>query len=182
MPQRLRGMPSLDNVCKPPKRSREVIDLRAFRFFTATILLALTAGPIWAQTALEVHARDGLVKSYSLEDLQAFAQATMRTSNEFVDGQVAFTGPLAQAVLEDAGVPMDAVVLLTAANDYQVEVDTKEFEHYGVILALTQDGKALSRRDKGPIWVMYPMSEFAELQDPVYNNRLVWQLVRIDEQ
>lgn len=152
------------------------------RLTISTLVLALFAGATWADDVLEVHARDGtLLKAYSLADLQAFDQITMRTSNEFVDGIATFTGPLAMAVLEDAGLPGDGMVRMTAANDYLIEVDTREFRHYGVILALTQDGKALSRRDKGPIWMMYPTSQFDELKEPVYNSRLIWQLVRIDQ-
>ena len=42
------------------------------------------------------------------------------------------------------------------------------------------NGKRLSLRDKGPIWVIYPMTDNKELQDPAYNQRLVWQLVKIE--
>ena len=42
------------------------------------------------------------------------------------------------------------------------------------------DGKPLSRREKGPLWLMYPISDHAELRDPIYLRRLIWQVVRIE--
>jgi hypothetical protein len=42
------------------------------------------------------------------------------------------------------------------------------------------DGVPLSKRDKGPIWMIYPMSDHEELRDPVYNSRLIWQVVKLE--
>ena len=42
------------------------------------------------------------------------------------------------------------------------------------------NGKKLSRREKGPLWLMYPISDHAELTDPIYLRRLIWQVVRIE--
>ena len=42
------------------------------------------------------------------------------------------------------------------------------------------DGKPLSRRDKGPLWLMYPISDNAALRDPIYLRRLIWQVIRIE--
>jgi len=48
-----------------------------------------------------------------------------------------------------------------------------------VIFATSQDGIKFSLRDKGPIWVIYPMTDNRKLQDRVYNDRLIWQLVKV---
>ncbi len=42
------------------------------------------------------------------------------------------------------------------------------------------DGERLSLRDKGPLWLMYPIDDHAELQDPLYNVRLIWQLTSME--
>jgi hypothetical protein len=42
------------------------------------------------------------------------------------------------------------------------------------------NGKRLSLRDKGPIWLIYPLDDHAELQDPYYTIRLVWQLTKME--
>ncbi|MCB1366754.1 MAG: molybdopterin-dependent oxidoreductase [Rhodobacteraceae bacterium] len=116
----------------------------------------------------------------SLDDLRDLGETELRTGNEFVDGERLFRGPLVRDVLRHAGADNATLVRLTAANDYQVEIAAEEFMKYEVILALSMDGVPLSMRDKGPIWVIYPISSHAELQDPVFNNRLIWQLVKLE--
>ncbi len=112
-------------------------------------------------------------------DLKAVPQATVSTENEFVDTMTAFEGPLGRDVLALVGEGGNTVVL-TAVNDYAVEVPLEDFINYEVVFAMSADGEVFSRRDKGPIWVVYPMSDHAELQDPVYNARLIWQLVKVE--
>jgi len=145
------------------------------------LFAALTGGAAMAQTALVVAASDGSRSlSLSLADLKAMPQTVVVTSNEFIDGDRRFRGPLARDVLKLAGAGSATKVTLKAANDYQFDVEISEFNKYDVILALSMDGVALSSRGKGPIWLIYPMSDHAELRDPVYNSRLIWQLVRME--
>lgn len=113
-------------------------------------------------------------------DLLALPQVGIRTSNEFVTGRPLFEGPLARDVIALIGRGSATRALMIAANDFTVEIDLSEFDRYDVIFALRQDGRPLSRRDKGPIWVIYPMDDHPELQDPKFNNRLVWQLIRVE--
>ncbi len=134
-----------------------------------------------AQTALTVQDAEGKIqKRFTLSDLRALPQTDVRTANEFVDGTRDFRGPLARLVLDRSGGKDAKTVTLTAANDYQVSITVSELRKYDAILALSMDGKALSKRGKGPIWMIYPMSQHAELRDPVYNSRLIWQLVKME--
>lgn len=153
---------------------------------TVLIIVALLAGPIaaWGEETLLTINRsvNGLsdVIELSRSELQQLDQIELRTENEFVDGVTTFTGPLARDVLDSVGRGVQNTVLLTAANDFQVEIPITDFDNYDVVFALSANGETLSPRDKGPIWVIYPMSQHNELQDPVFNARLIWQLVRID--
>ena len=145
------------------------------------IFAACTGSSVLSDTALTVVQKNGDgVQELTLQQLQEFRQVELRTGNEFVDGEKIFRGPLAREVLQLDDSDPPEIVILTAANDYQVEVSTQEFQDYDVILALSMDDKNLSRRDKGPIWVIYPMSDHEELRDPVYNSRLIWQLVKME--
>lgn len=160
-----------------------MVSLRDMRKIILVALLAIFAGHgVMADPALSVYAVDGTeLRTFSLEELRDMPQVTITTSNEFVDQKSDFRGPLARDVLEHIKDHHFDEVMLKAANDYTIEIDVEEFYRYDVILALTVDGKELSVRDKGPIWIIYPMSQFRELQDPVFNNRLIWQLIRMDE-
>ena len=93
---------------------------------------------------------------------------------------MAYRGPLVRDVLAQLGLDDATQVRLIAANDYFVDIPTEDFRKYDAILAMQADGEPLSRRDKGPLWLMYPISDHAELKDPVYQRRLIWQVVRIE--
>jgi hypothetical protein len=116
----------------------------------------------------------------SLEMLSALPQVTVITENEFSNGEVAYRGPLVRDVLGQLGLGDAESVRLVAANDYFVDIPTQDFRDYDAILAMEADGKQLSRRDKGPLWLMYPISDHDELRDPLYLRRLIWQVVRIE--
>lgn len=114
------------------------------------------------------------------EELLSMPQVTVRTSNEFTDGVVEYVGPLARDVVAAIGRDGAMTAHLVAANDYSVDIPIEEFFEYDVILAMTADGKRLSRRDKGPIWLMYPIDDHSKLQDPLYNVRLIWQVTTME--
>lgn len=117
---------------------------------------------------------------FTLDELAQIPQVTVVTQNEFTDGPVAYRGPLMRDVLAHLELDRAETVRVFAANDYYVDIPTSDFQRYTVILALEADGVRLSRREKGPLWVMYPITDHPELRDPVYNARLIWQVVRIE--
>lgn len=162
-----------------------LLPTRLGRLAAAALALALgLAAPAAAETILILEnpalpAASARVE-LGAEDLARLPQHVLRTRNEFVDGVAEFTGPLARDVIALIGQGVATTAVMTAANDYAVEIPLEEFRRYEVILALTMNGAPLSRRDKGPIWVIYPMDQHPELRDPSWNNRLIWQLVRVE--
>lgn len=159
------------------------------RVKTSITLLVVILGGAFAQLAnseevlFTVLSRADGVRAevgYSLKDLDALPQVTVTTGNEFIDGIADFSGPLARVVLKQTGDANAQQVDLIAANEYTIRVPVSDFQDYNVILATRQDGELFSRRDKGPIWLIYPMADHAELRDSSYNARLIWQLVRME--
>lgn len=160
---------------------------QAFLSGVASLLVAasvLLSGGTHAASPLLVvrHAGDSGAPAvaFTEEQLRALPQTTVRTKTEFTDGVVEFVGPLARDVLAAADLGEATVAHLVAANDYALDVPVSDFDTYNVILALEANGEALSRRDKGPIWLMYPLDDHVELQDPTYTIRLIWQLTAIE--
>lgn len=164
----------------------------ANRWRPSALNLGLTV-VLWALVAQATFANDvALVLSrgtgdpddtleFTLAELDALPQSTIKTENEFADGMTTYRGPLVRDVLEHLGIEDAALLRFIAANDYFVDIPASDFRRYNAILAMEADGTRLSRRDKGPLWLMYPLTDHPELQgDPVYITRLIWQLVRIE--
>lgn len=147
---------------------------------TLLAAVALVATPVLAQASAAepvLTVEGATTMTYTREELAALPQHAITQTTDYSDGEVTFSGPLARDVLT---APAGATIaVLTALNDYSVEAPLDDFARFDAILAIAVDGKPLSRRDKGPIWMMYPMAEIDPAQKSVYDNRLIWQLVRV---
>jgi hypothetical protein len=146
----------------------------------ATALLAWTGLPVQATDApamLTITAGEH-VAALSAADIAALPQHEVQTGNEFIDGVSVFTGPLGRDVLAAAmaAAPDATEAVAVALNDYEVVIPLSDFLDYDVVFATALDGAPLSRRDKGPIWVMYPVDHHPELRQSIYDNRQIWQL------
>lgn len=100
------------------------------------------------------------------------------TVTPWTKGETKFEGPLAKAVLEAVGAKGKTLVV-TALNDYSVEIPVEDFVKWPVILATKMDGARMSVREKGPIFVIYPFDLDKSLYNEKYFSRSVWQVKSI---
>jgi hypothetical protein len=68
----------------------------------------------------------------------------------------------------------------TALNQYDETIPLADFHTYDVLLALRMNGRPMRVRDKGPIWIIYPWSDYPELDDFLTREKSVWQLTALD--
>ena len=110
--------------------------------------------------------------------LEELGVVSVTTSTPWTDGTPTFRGVQLSKVL--ARVAADGDTLKgVALNDYAAELPAADAETWPVLLAFEQDGKRLSLRDKGPLWIVYPRDDHPELASDVHNGKWVWQLDRI---
>jgi len=125
---------------------------------------------------LEINGRVPASRRFTLADLSALGTTHIRTSTLWTDGIRDFEGVLARKVIEAAGVPLTGKVVARGLNDYTATIPLSDFLDYDVILARSMDGVPFTRRDKGPLWIVYPRDAHAELADERLEHRWVWQL------
>ena len=106
--------------------------------------------------------------------------ATLRTSTPWTEGVTEFTGVPVRAVLERVGA-RGVKVRAIALNDYSFEMPVSEFDEIPVLLAAEMDGQVLTARDKGPLWIVYPLDDMGG-RDRLIERKMVWQLVEIQVQ
>lgn len=111
--------------------------------------------------------------------IEALALSTLETTTVVTDGVKRFKGVLMRDVLDAVGAA-GTVVTASALNDYVVDIPMTDFEEFDVLMAFQMDGEQLTRRDKGPFWIVYPRDDFTVLQDIRYDSRWVWQLNHLD--
>ena len=145
----------------------------------ALLLLAPVAMPAAADEQLIIRNATDPAQAevrFSEADLARLPQVTIRTRTDYTDGVVEFIGPLVRDAVAFIETGAATSIHLVAANDYAIDIPLSDIFDYDVILAMQANGERLTMRDKGPIWLMYPLDDHEEMQDPVFNNRLIWQL------
>jgi hypothetical protein len=111
--------------------------------------------------------------------LEALGFDRLTTSNDWTDGKPVFEGVLGRKLLDAVGAHGKTLSAI-ALNDYVVDIPADDFTAYPVLLAMRMNGQALTPRDKGPIWIVYPRDDYPALRDPKINDRWIWQLKAID--
>jgi hypothetical protein len=102
---------------------------------------------------------------------------TMETP--WTEGRTTFEGPLLRAVLAAAGA-QGTTLVVRALNDYFAEVPVLDATSLDTILATHMNGKLMSVRDKGPLFLIYPFDKDAGLYNEKYFSRSVWQIREIE--
>ena len=115
------------------------------------------------------------VASFNLKFLKSLPQQTFITQTPWYKDPVKFTGPLLRDVLAAAKAKGE-VINAIALDDYQAKIPFSDATDYDVILAHQMDGKTLTPKDKGPLFVVYPYDTKAELQAVRFYERSIWQL------
>ena len=115
---------------------------------------------------------------FDLEMLRQMETAVIETSTLWTDGVRAFEGVPLTTLLAELGVT-DRTVEARAINDYAIEIPLSDPSSQEAIIAYAMDGVPMSRREKGPLWVIYPYDASAEFRTEVIFSRSIWQLDRI---
>lgn len=112
---------------------------------------------------------------FDLERLDALAQTTVKTITPWTEAEESFQGVRLDQLLTALGAKgthLEAVAL----NDYSTRFDTQALLQYPVILATRKEGQLMRVRDKGPIWIIYPLSDYPALRKEEHHQAMVWQL------
>lgn len=124
---------------------------------------------------------DGARAQFDMTALAALPQQEIQPPLPWYDAPRRFTGPLLRDVLAAAGADGKSL-RATALNDYRIDIPMDDVTRYGVVLARLLDGKPMSVRDKGPLFVLYPFDRYPGLRNSVYFGRCIWQLRSIEVQ
>ena len=118
---------------------------------------------------------------FDLKSLQALPAIQVTTKTPWTDGENLYDGVRLLDLLKRLGA-QGTTVVAEAMDDYQNEIPMEDVEKYDVIIAYAKNGQPLPRDDKGPLWIIYPFSQFPELQKDLFFSRSVWQLKRLTVQ
>jgi hypothetical protein len=117
---------------------------------------------------------------FDLATLESLGLIRFTTPTAWTTEPAAFEGVLLSALLDVVGADPAATSLnLIALNDFEGPAPIADGRKWPVMLALKRDGEYMSRRDRGPLWMIYPQHAYPELGQREYLSRWVWQLKAI---
>ncbi|WP_067219941.1 molybdopterin-dependent oxidoreductase [Marinomonas gallaica] len=103
---------------------------------------------------------------------------SMDTGTPWTEGVNTFSGPRLAALLDTVGAKGESLSV-TALNNYSANLPVQDAYDHNIMLAMDVNGKKMSVRDKGPIFVLYPFADDPSLNNEVIHNRSVWQVKAI---
>ncbi|WP_323767036.1 molybdopterin-dependent oxidoreductase [Marinovum sp.] len=115
---------------------------------------------------------------FDLAMLEALPVTEFTTSTIWTEGTHTYTGVALETFLDAVaaeGTRLEAM----AINDYSVEIPISDAIEGGPILAYKVDGAPMSRREKGPIWLIYPYDQSVDYRSETIYTRSIWQLDRL---
>ena len=121
------------------------------------------------------HTTDGQAAAFDLEGFEALGQSKFSTSTRWTEGVIEFSGVACKDLAAALGAGGKEVIA-TALNDYASSVPMEIFSDPDCLIASRMDGKTMSIRDKGPLWVVFPYDKDSKFGDEIYQSTAVWQL------
>lgn len=163
--------------------------MRLLTLLASSLLFASTAlaldtpkGPVILTVKGNLsHANVGNTAQFDLEMLEKLEGRSGKMRTPWTEGETNFSGPFLRAILKEAGAT-GTKLQLKALNDYFAEVPIEDAEKLDTILATRQDGKPMSVREKGPLFMIYPFDKDPALYNERYFSRSVWQIKEIEVQ
>lgn len=117
---------------------------------------------------------------FDLAMLQALDGTSFSTSSIWTEGVHEFTGVSLQLLAGYLGLDAGAILRCAAINDYVIDVPVTDAVAGGPIIAYAMDGAAMSVRERGPLWLLYPFDSDPAYKSETIYTRSIWQLDRIE--
>ncbi len=111
--------------------------------------------------------------------LESLPKHQFSTTTPWTEGSHVYEGVLLSDLLDYVGARGSKLVA-RALNDYHSVIQLADIQDYPILLALRSDGQTMRVRDKGPIWILYPMSDYPVLDSTYHHAGMVWQLRHLE--
>ena len=143
---------------------------------TLLFFLSLCSLSVCASSDLSIFDHSGKKRELSREQLLQLPQTEITTVHPWSEGEFVYSGVTLQVVLEAMDLRIPPFVTIVALNDYKVVVPQEDFYNYQPIIAIKQNGEFMSVRDKGPYWLIYPLSSKPDINRTDFHAKMIWQI------
>ncbi|WP_119299679.1 molybdopterin-dependent oxidoreductase [Dongia deserti] len=106
---------------------------------------------------------------------EAMPMSIVKTETPWTEGMVTFEGVPLKALLDLAAANGETIHAV-ALNDYAVDIPVGDSANPKVIVAYRMNGQTMRVRDKGPLWLIYPLSDEPSLRTEATHTKMIWQI------
>lgn len=113
--------------------------------------------------------------------LAAMPRSAIETTTPWTEGAQRFEGVLLADLVARLGATGTRITA-RALNDYSYAFDLADAMSHGALIADHTNGKQMSVRERGPLWIVFPLDEMkgmTEVERHEMQSRMVWQLKQI---
>jgi len=141
--------------------------------------MPVTLGPVEHEPAeVVIETPDGTQTTYTPAQLEEFPTYTLTTTTPWRSEPARFEGPLLVDVLRAHGLDQLPAIMITAENDFMVEMESEVWNVTHVLMATRVNGKPLTRRERGPVLLVIDAADY-EREAAIGERHLVWMVSRI---
>jgi len=133
----------------------------------------------FARASLTVSAPTGET-SYSPAELEALGTYAFTTKTPWRDAPAEFVGIRLIDLLAANGMSDVKAIRVVAENDYAVTIERAAWTKHDMLVATRVNGKPHSRRARGPIQFVFPMSTDPATGEADFEANWVWMAARIE--
>ncbi|MFB9135763.1 hypothetical protein ACFSJQ_18230 [Vibrio olivae] len=113
----------------------------------------------------------------SIEQLEVlFPSENISTTLPWYTGSRTFTGIRLLDLLHYLDVTPDEGVSFHALNDYTSYTSWQDIQDYNPYLVFKMNGQYMRIRDKGPLWFIYDLATYPQLDTADYRQQMTWQI------
>jgi hypothetical protein len=113
-------------------------------------------------------------------DLEKLPLTEYTTYDPYEKRRVHYKGVLLRELVGRYADPGVQAVRLLAVDDYRITLTRPEWTRWDILLATQMDGRHLSRREKGPVKIVFPYDTAKDIDHKVYDPKWIWQITQIE--
>jgi len=117
----------------------------------------------------------------SLAEIEAIGLFRVSTTTFWPKDDGVYEGVLLSSLLKHVGLADVKELTIWAVDGFSQNIPREDWIMWPILLATRRDGKAMTRRQKGPTRIIYPRDLAPILKDDRYHLRWVWMINEIEK-
>ncbi|WP_434662267.1 hypothetical protein [Aeromonas sp. NJAU223] len=150
------------------------------QWMAGLLLVLISFGAGASSPLLQLVLADKTVVTLDEAALAALPEVEFKTATPWTTGVHSYRGPTLASLLASQGLKQVSIIDVIGLNGYRQRLDLSLFSGIPLTVTRFEDDKPLTRRNKGPLWLLMPFSAYPALDLPTIHSYMVWQLIRLE--